>query len=173
MATQDGKRKRKRSQPLDKYFYLEGELHRRLHVQPGTDILTAWNYPQYKRLGYSYSDIKRRAERAFKTVKVAEMLNRSRLSLELAIIRGDIHPPQKTYHLETWEDAMYLWSEKDILEAHAYFKTVHKGRPRKDGLITPQLLPSERELRAMIKGDSILYVKNEDGEFIPSWRARI
>src|SRR5574338_493126 len=168
MATQDGKRKRKRSEPLSKYFYLEGDLHKRLHIQRGADILTAWNYPKYKRVGYTYTDVKRRAERAFTTVEVAEMLNRTRLTVELAILAGNIHPPQKTYHLETWEDYQYLWSEKDIMEAHAYFKTVHRGRPRKDGMITPQLLPSERELRAMIRGDAILYVKTEDGEYITS-----
>jgi len=173
MAGQDGKSKRKRSKPLDKYFYLNGDLHRRLHVQRGTDILTAWNYPERKRVGYSYTDVKRRAERAFRTKEVCEMLNRSRLTLELAITRGDIRSPQKTYSLETGEEFQYLWNEKDILDAHSYFKTVHRGRPRKDGLITPQLLPSERELRALIKGDSILYVKTEDGEFVPSWRARI
>ena len=66
------------------------------------------------------------------------MLNRSRDSLERAILDGNIEEPQFTYGLnEHKRKFQYLWSEKDILGAHAYFSTVHTGRPRKDGVITP------------------------------------
>ena len=53
---------------------------------------------------------------------------------------------------------------------HDFFKTVHRGRPRKDGMITPGDMPSRAEIEAMMKQENILYVKNNDGEFIPVWK---
>lgn len=171
MDTRNGSKKGKRGSAL-KYFYLNGDLHKRLHVQRGADILTAWNYPQRKRVGYSYTDVKRRAEKAFKTVEAAKMLNRTRLTLEIAILEGNIPAPQKTYSLTgIGKEYQYLWSEQDIINMHEYLQTVHKGRPRKDGLITPMALPSARELRAMIREDRVLYTKTDEGTYVPSWKA--
>lgn len=174
MATQTGKSERKRSQPLGTYFILDGEVHRRLHIQPGADILTAWNYPRHKRMGYNYTEVKRRAEIAYTTKEVCKMINRTRPVLENAILDGNVPAPQKTYYLSgngfkqlEW----YRWGEKDIFAAWEYFCTVHRGRPRKDGLITPAPLPTAAELRAMIRQEIILYTKTEDGDFVPSWRA--
>lgn len=100
------------------------------------------------------------------------MLMRTRKVLEEAILNGDIEAPQYTYGLnEHKRKFKYMWNEKNILEAHAFLSTVHRGRPRKDGLITPAKLPTVRELRAMIRQEQIFYVRGEDGEFRPVWRA--
>lgn len=155
-----------------RYFYLNGLLHKSLHINRGADQITTWCYPLHKRVAYTYSDVKKRKETAFTTVEVCKMLNRSRDRLERAILDGNIEEPQFTYGLnEHKRKFQYLWSEKDILGAHAYFSTVHRGRPRKDGVITPAKLPTARELRAMIRQDEILYIKDEDGEFKPVWKA--
>lgn len=175
MATQgrDGKRKRRRT--LEDYFYVDGDLCRLLHVQQATDVATVWNYPRRKRLGYSYSDLKKRAEKCWKTIQVADMLNRSRLSILLAVEAGDIAQPQKSYSLKNGPDHRvayaYRWSEKDIFNAWEYFSQIHRGRPRKDGLITVSNIPSAAELKALTRNDRILYVKTADGQFVPSWKA--
>jgi hypothetical protein len=66
----------------------------------------------------------------------------------------------------------HIWSEKDIMGILDFLSTVHRGRPRKDGEITPGYLPTPRELRAMIHEEgTTLYVKHGD-QFIPSWRAK-
>lgn len=154
------------------YFFLNGLLHKRLHINRGKDEIMAWCYPLKKRVAYTYSDVKRNHEKAWTTVEVAEMLFRKRLTLERMIQRGHITPPQYTYGLnEDMEKYQYLWNEESIMEAHAFLSTVHRGRPRKDGRITPQKLPTVRELRAMVRQEEILYVKGEDGEFRPTWRA--
>lgn len=99
-------------------------------------------------------------------------MNRTSQSIEKAILRGDIPPPQMTYGLDEDENPYkYMWSEDDIFAAWNYYRQVHKGRPRADGLITPQHLPNARELRAMIRQETILYSKTEDGNFVPTWRA--
>jgi hypothetical protein len=173
MASQEGNRENVRKKPGKlTYFYLNGLLHRSLHINRGADTITTWCYPLEKRVAYTYSDVKKRREPAYTTQEVAKMILRSRLTLEYAILDGSIESPQYTYGLnEHKRKFKYMWSEKNILEAHAYFSTVHRGRPRNDGLITPAPLPTVRELRALIRQEELLYVRLDNGEFVPVWRA--
>lgn len=160
-----------------RYFFLEREghgplLHRSLFINRGADQIVTWCYPLKQRIVYTYSDVKKRKETAFTTKQTGEMIMRSRIQLERAILNGNIEMPQYSYSLdERMRKKQYWWHESNIMEAHAYFSTVHRGRPRKDGQITPQRLPTPRELRAQIRQDEILYVRTEDGSFIPSWKA--
>lgn len=172
MASEEGTTKnvRKKSRPL-KYFYLNGNLHKKLHINRATDTITTWCYPLHKRVAYTYSDVLLNKQPAFSTRQVAEMLNCTRLTMERAIIAGNIEPPQMTYGLNENKNAYaYYFSEKDVIAVHAFFSTVHRGRPRKDGLVTPRRMPTVRELRAMMRDEEILYVKQGD-TFLPTWRA--
>lgn len=173
MADDDGRgtaQRRKPRKPLN-YFFLNGKLHRRLHINRGADIITAWCYPDHRRVAYTYSDTLRRMGKAFSTIEAANMLKRSRLTLERAILNGDIEEPQFTYGLnEHKRKFKYMWSEDNIMEMHAHLLTVHRGRPRKDGMITPGNLPTARELRALIRHNEIMYVKVGD-KFVPTWDA--
>jgi len=181
MAGKDGARPhgRTKSGKLT-YFYLHGEmdgkvvplLHKSLHINRGADTIKTWCYPLGKRVAYTYSDTKKHREPAYTTREVAFMLNRGRLVLERAILNGDITEPQYTYGLnEHKRKFKYMWHENNILEAHAFLSTVHFGRPRGDGEVIPKRLPTVRELRAMIRQEEILYVRDEDGEFRPVWKA--
>lgn len=175
MAKQKGSRKGNRvSKNRLTYFFLNGELHKKVHINRGEDHLVAFNYDQGKMVGYSYTDARKRAEKAWSTNEVAKMVNRTRLPLETAILSGAIEAPPKTYSFDERGQGNYFgykWSEKHILELHRYLRSLHRGAPRKDGLITPWPLPTERELRAMIRQETVLYVKNDDGEFVPTWAA--
>lgn len=154
------------------YFYLNGNLHKSLHINRGADKITTWCYPEHRRVAYTYSDVKERREPAFTTKEVAGMLMRTKKTIEYAIMDGNIEPPQLTYGIDANQNPYkYMWDEKHILEAHAYFSTVHYGRPRNDGRVTPRPLPTLRELRAMIRQEEPLYVRTDNGEFIPVWRA--
>lgn len=154
-----------------KFFYLNGDLHKSLHIDRASDTIMAWNYPQERRVGYVYSDVRRMHERPWTTVEVAKMVNRSRLTLVRAIERGEFNPPQKTYNIETRSPGLWLWNEKHIMDLHEYLSGVHKGRPRNDGRVTPMTLPNRNELRAMVRQQSILYVQTDKGEFVPTWQA--
>jgi hypothetical protein len=160
-----------KKRPL-KYFYLNGLLHRKLHINRGADKVTTWCYPLHKRVTYTYTDVKKSLEPAFTTNEVGKMVNRGRVTIERAILEGKIEPPQFTYGLnEHKRKFKYMWHEKNILELHAHLSTQHFGRPRADGLITPKKLPTARELRAIIRQREILYVKDEHGNFKPVWDA--
>ena len=178
MDSQKGNSKGNRSNKRLNYFFLNGDLHKKIHINRGADLITAWNYPEHKRVGYSYSQVKKNAERGFKTTEAAKMLRRTRLTLEHAIINGDINAPQKTYGIASFDGVpskgkpyQYIWSEENIMEMHSFLCTVHKGRPRTDGLVTSWNLPTAREVRAMIRQEVVLYVKNDSGEFVPTWEA--
>ena len=155
------------------YFYLNGNLHRRLHINRGADIIEAWCYPLAKRVAYTYTDTRDRYEPAFKTPEVCQMLNRGHDHMRHAIMDGNVEPPQNTYTLDSNRHMLkYMWDEKSIMKARDYFASQHYGRPRKDGRITPKPIPTVRELRAMIRQEQVVYVKNEAGEFVPAWKAQ-
>jgi hypothetical protein len=159
------------------YFFLDVSdngplLHKSLHINRGADTITTWCYPLHKRVAYTYSDVRKNKQPAFSTKEAGRMLNRGRLTLEHAILRGDIEAPQFTYGLnEHKRKVKYMWHEANILEAHAYLSTLHHGRPRNDGLVTPAPLPSVRELRAMIRQEEMLFIRRDDGTFVPVWKA--
>jgi hypothetical protein len=65
---------------------------------------------------------------------------------------------------------MSYFSEDDLFKIREGMASVHSGRPRKDGRVTPRKdIPNEKELRSLIGKDIMLYTQNKDGEFIPVW----
>lgn len=164
------KGKRSSSKPL-KYFYINGDLHRVLRVVRPSDLVEAWNYPLGKRVGYIWSDVKKRKENAFTLQEVCSMVGRHRVQVELYILEGKIKTPQRIYTLDgDKKPGKYFFSESDVLDLHDYLLTVHIGRPRKDGKITPGKMPTKAELRAIMKHDLVTYVKTDDNEFKPIWK---
>lgn len=159
------------------YFYLsvmdQGPLlHKSLYINRSTDTIIAWCYPLEKRVAYTYSDVRRKMDPAFTMAEVCKMLNRSRQTIERAILNGDLSEPQFTYGLnEHKKKYKYMYHEKDIMEAHAYLCTLHRGRPRKDGLVRNTNLPSARELRAIVRQQPIMGYLDGDGKFVPTWLA--
>lgn len=160
-----------KTRPL-RYFFYRGDLHKKIHINRGADVVDAWNYPKGELRQYVYSDVRRTGGQAFTTSQVSKMIQRSQKTIKEAITNGNVRRPQVTYGLdENRNEYAFYWSESDIMDLHAYFTTVHRGRPRKDGRVTPGGLPSAAELRAMLKHGTVFYVKGEDGAFVPTWQA--
>jgi len=109
-------------------------------------------------------------EKAFPISEVSKLINRHRVIIENYILDGKIRTPQRIYTLDTKRPGKYMFSEKDVLDLHDYLLTVHIGRPRKDGKITPGRMPSRAELKAMMRHDTTMYVKSADGTFTPVWK---
>jgi hypothetical protein len=178
MGSQKRTGSRKRNNPVKKtplrrgfYFFLGGELHQHIHIDRGADLITCWNFKQEKTVAYSWSETRKRMRPAYRTGAVAEMINRSRVSLENAIIRGDIRKPEQPYSLdEKRRPGNFCWSDKDIMEARDFFATRHMGFPRKDGRITARPIPTRAELRAMMEQGTMTYVKTSSGEFVPMFK---
>lgn len=163
--------KRKRSSKTLRNFYLNGDLHRTLLVNRPEDMLIAWNFTQNRRVAYVLSDARQHMQRAYSVAEVAKIFDRQKKSIFRYIYNGNIPPPQKSYVIgEPEKQSKYYFSEEDIYRLHDFLLTVNAGRPRLDGLRTPTRAPSRRELEAILRNDTILYVKNDNGEFLPVWK---
>jgi hypothetical protein len=134
----------------------------------------AWSYPEKKRVAFVYSHIKRTRERAYTMQEVSEMVNRDRDTLQRYMAEGHIARPAMTYTLDgTFRPSKYLWREEEIFALHDYMLTVHYGKPRNDGLVTPLAMPNRQELRAMLRHETVYYVKNSEGEVVKAFREEV
>lgn len=162
--------KKPKRKPLN-YFFYRGALCKKVHIHRANDVILAWNYPKGCGEQYVYSDVRKSGEQAFSTRQVEKLVNRSQKTIKLIISQGMIPAPQRTYGIdENRNGYAFYWCEKDIMVLWDYLRTVHHGRPRKDGLVTPKGLPTASELRAMIRQGTVFYVKVGD-KFVPTWRA--
>ena len=163
------KKKKPKAKPL-RYFFYNDELHRRIHISRGDDLITAWNYPQGKTMKYVYSLVKRDGKPAFKTSDVANFLGRSIDNVMKHVREGNVRQPSIMYTMPNRKFYCYYWSEQDIMDLHAFLKTVHIGRPRADGRVSTGVLPTATELRSMIRQGTVMYVKVGE-EFVPTFQA--
>jgi len=167
----DRKKRRPASKKPERYFYLNGFLHKVLRRSRAEDILVAWDYHLGKRVAYNLTDVNKNKQYAYPIKEVCQLIGKHEDTIKLHLYRGDLKFPQRIYSLNgNKTPGKYFWSQDDIREMHDFFKTVHRGRPRIDGGVTPGDMPSRAELEAMMKQENVLYVKNNDGEFVPVWK---
>jgi DNA-binding transcriptional MerR regulator len=169
MATKEGKNKSKRY----RFFYLNGRLYKSLYVNTRTNLVSAMDVETGDRKQFLFSDIRKHSQQAFKIGQVAKMLNVRPANIMKYESEGLIRPaqrwagPDRSYAPER---QMRLFSEDHVREIRDAMSEVHRGRPRKDGIITPRRsLPTAAELEAKINRETILY-EEIDGELIPIWR---
>ena len=155
----------------NKFFYLNGKLHKILRIERARDLVECYVYSEKKRVLYAWTAVRKNRRPSFRRAQVAKMLNRHPVVISRYIEQGVIPAPELSHELTTGKPGDYYWSEEDVLALHSYLLELHRGRPRKDGRITTWHIPSRAELIAMMRTEQVLYVKNKDGEFVPVWRA--
>jgi hypothetical protein len=164
-------RKRNSVRKKPRYFYLNKELHRVLRVNRAEDLVYAWSYPRGKRAAYVWSSTQKGMQNAFSVSEVASFFGRNPTVIKKYIAEGDIPLVQKTYSLDARRSpGKYMFSEDDVRHLYDYLSTKNLGRPRKDGMLVQYPLPSRSELEAMIKQETILYMKDKAGQFAPIWK---
>ncbi len=153
---------RRRPRKEIRYFFLNGKLHKILSSSRAKDTLVAWRYEDSKRVLYPYSDATKSMETAYSIKQVGDMLNKHRVTIQDYILEGKILTPQKIYPIGGSKDGWYkyMFSEKDILDLHAYI--LESGHSKN--------VPSKAELLALLKHNFILYTKTDSG-FVPVWKA--
>jgi hypothetical protein len=158
--------------PSTTIFFINNELVRVVHSNRANNIVVVYNYIQNKDQTLLLSDFKKHRKRAYTVIDTARIFKRTKMQLQRWIDNELIHPPMGA-GLDGKREFRRLsyYSEDDLFTIRSVLATIHKGRPRKDGRITPRKdLVTEKELRSLI-GDSImLYTKTEDGRFIPVWQ---
>ena len=164
-------RKSKVSRKRWNYFYLNDCLHKTLEVNRAENTLVAWNFKENKRVAYVLSDAYSRRQRAYSIIQVSRLIGKHVDTLKRHLRNEDLRKPQAAYSLDgTHKLIRYMFSENDIREIHAFFKTVHIGRPRHDKKINTGDLLSGPELEALLRNEKVLYTKDADGEFVPVWK---
>ena len=156
--------KRTRTTKTLLYFFLEGKIHKSLYVSRAKDEVTAWCYPDRRRVMYNYSLVKKYMKRAYTLKEAAKVLNKHKITIEDYILAGKIQAPNKIYPISNPEStrwSQYMLTEEDILKIHQFILD--------DGYSSST--PSRTELVALLRNDIILYTKTTDGRFIPVWKA--
>jgi hypothetical protein len=151
-------------------FYLNGHLHKVVHVNRAKDLVTTYDFVDQRMKVYPWSEVKRKKQNAFTITQAAELIGRHRDRIIEYMERGDIEEPQREHSLATGRPGRFFFSEDDMMAIRDFMATIHIGRPRKDGKITNNRTPNRDEFRAMIQSGRVLYVKEND-EFVPVWRA--
>lgn len=147
-------------------IFVNGELHHIIHINIPGDIATTWNYIQDKLVRYPYKNMKKHSQKAYLINEVAKIVDRHPERIRVAIWEGNIKRPQ-----QSGPNGKFYFNEDDILDIQNYFANLHFGRPRKDGAITPlKKTVTKEEVDARLGRRDVLYVQNDEGEFIPVWR---
>ncbi len=165
-----GSKARRNTTTRLRYFYLNGKIHKVLRRSRAEDLLIAWDYQLGKRVAYNLTDVNKNKQHAYSMKEVEQIIGKHHDTINMHLRRGDLKYPQRIYSINgNKTPGKYFWSEDDIRSMHNFFKTVHRGRPRKDGAITPGDMPSRAEVEAKMKQENILYVKNGE-DFVPVWK---
>lgn len=152
-----------------RFFFLNDHLHKVLHVSRAQDLVTAYDFMEHRAKVYPWADVKRKMQNAYTISQAAKLVGRHRDRIVRYIRSGDIKEPQREYNLDTKEPYRYFFSEDDMMELHEFMASLHIGRPRKDGRITNNMLPTREQFKSLIKTNNVLYIKDGD-EFVPVWK---
>ena len=165
-------RKRRQVREKFRYFFINNELNKVLRRNRAEDLLVAWNFNQRRRMAYSWTDVNKNMQQAYQLKEVSKIFDRHPLTIHRWIKKGDIIRPTKTYSLTGKEKyrGVYYFSEDDIRAIHTYLCNVSIGRPRADGEINNTRVPTRAELEAVLRRETILYVKDNAGEYVPVWK---
>lgn len=153
-----------------KMFFINKKLHRRVKINKSMRIVSAYDYEAGKLVTIAYSDFKRFRQRAFLISEAAKILRRHPNAIRYAIYDNSI-PSEVPRVFRKNGVGIYYLSEDHIFELRDYFASKHRGRPRKDGVIVSQNVPSVEELEVFFGRRELLYTRTKDGKFVPVWRS--
>lgn len=158
-----------------RYFFLEKQLYRKLKISKRQNLIAVERVHDGERMTFLWSDIAKNGQRAFHINKVAEILNCSPNTVFAYHVRGWVDPPAiaeiPNHPIERFSRHR-LYSEDHVLELWEVMANTHRGAPRKDGIIVPRKsLPSKAEVLSKMRGGTVLYYKDEAGDYIPLWKA--
>jgi hypothetical protein len=178
MDFQPGKGKSKTTEypivkPQRKVFFINDDLVRVIHINRAQNFIKFYNISQDKDQTMLYTDFIKHRKRAYMKRDVARLLDRSLVQLNRYIYDDMIERPTGSAPggVRAWHHKSY-YSEDYIFKIREMMSNIHRGRPRKDGLTSNNVI-SEQELRIRMGDAMMLYTKNSDGEMVPVWSETI
>lgn len=155
-------------------FFLNGSLVRKHHVSRSNGIMSVYNINKDRIETCLISDFKKNKERVYSVKDTATLVDRHQKHIYRLVTNQVIPPPIAASFgaKRGWRIRAY-YTESMVKEIRDILASQHRGRPRKDGLISNDSVPTIQELTRRM-GDGILtYMKTEDGSFVPIWNESI
>lgn len=150
----------------DVFFWFDVP-YKKLSKSRRKNRVIAQNMETGKRVAFNYNDWESNHKKAFNTQEASRVLNRHWTKLYKWIRTGKIPAP---YYIEGKKDSVhlrngskYLWQEKDFRNAVEYMESVGTWVDK---------TPTWDEVSAHINEDELIrFIQDDDGNFIPLWRA--
>lgn len=157
--------------PSGKIFFLEKKLVRLIQTNRGQNVAYLFNITDDKNQVVLLSDFKKHRKRAYTVINACRLLERGPAQIYRYIDDGLINPPMGAAPggKRAFTQLSYF-SEDDIFAIREVMASMHRGRPRKDGLIVNNKVLTEQELRAKMGDALMLYTRTAEGKFIPVWQ---
>ena len=147
-----------------KAWFLKGDLVSIHHENGAMGVTTIRNWTQDRLETMPTKDFRRLRRRAFSSKEASLLLGRERSYLARRAKMGWWKPP--TGRLPGGErlyNGPSYYSEEDLYEIREIMAGIHIGAPRRDGLVTNNVI-TEAELRAAINDDYYVTVIDQNGE---------
>lgn len=161
-----------------RHFFWDKKLHKVLRINRPANLVEAWCFQDRKSVTLLHTDFRTNAKPAIQTGDAAVLLNTTIRTLKLYIARGDIRTGDHSYALDgkygasessEYNRAKYKiwWGEHHLMEIHEYLINSSPvfSRPGRPALRNG--LPTKAEIHAYFNNSPVMYVKNNEGEFIP------
>jgi hypothetical protein len=159
--------------PQRRVFFINEDLVRVIHINRAQNFIKFFNISQNKDQTMLYTDFIKHRKRAYMKRDVARLLDRSMAQFDRYIYSDMIDRPTGSAPggIRAWHHKSY-YSEDDVFKIREMMSNIHRGRPRKDGLVTNNVI-SEQELRIRMGDAMMLYTKNSEGQIVPVWSETI
>lgn len=153
-----------------KVYFLGDDLVSTDTKVPTQGIVKLKNWTKDKFMFMSIPEFKRMRKKAYTPYEVAELLNYSRMSLANLARKGILPAPIPRAALNSDPNGYWTYyKEETIYTMREILAGIHRGRPRKDGLAINNQVPTESELSAKLNKAYVVYIKSEDGTFVPTF----
>ena len=158
-----------------RYRFLDGKLYKIIKVNKAAGLVWAYDFKKKERVILLYSDLLKRGQLAFKKWDVCDLLDINKNTLDAMSTTIENWPRSTPAGDKHGYQVRAFYSEDDVFEIRRLGSILPgPGRPPKNG--TPRLRRkwlTEEELATKMEKRVGLYMKTEDGNFIPIWSAEI
>jgi hypothetical protein len=157
-----------------KIWFLNGDLVRLHHSSRSTGLVSVYNITKDRIETCLRTDFRKNREKAYTVAETAKLINRHRKYMPTLIKKGIIPPPtgSRLNGQRGWQIRSY-YSESTVQAIRDILASIHMGQPRKDGLVTNNMTPTNQELTRRMGKGILTYTRTDDGRYIPIWSENI
>jgi hypothetical protein len=157
-----------------KIWFLNGDLVRLHHSSRSTGLVSVYNINKDRIETCLRTDFRKNREKAYTVAETAKLINRHRKYMPTLIKKGIIPPPtgSRLNGQRGWQIRSY-YSESTVQAIRDILASIHMGQPRKDGLVTNNMTPTNQELTRRMGKGILTYTRTDDGRYIPIWSENI